>query len=225
MISRILFLLGVALAPCLAAEPAEGSAWLGELAERLQSHYGLEGEVQVLPVSGGSSFPIQGAQITVLEFPAVISPQIILRLRAEGVGIPAVEQTVALRVHVWRMGWKTRQPVQRGDFVDAATLLQVRLDGLREREAMADLPSGDFIFTRAVPPGRLVTWRDVAARPIIRRGQLVEVVAQSGPVSVSMKAMAMQDGARLEMIRIRNIQSNREFTAQVIAENRALVTP
>jgi hypothetical protein len=35
--------------------------------------------------------------------------------------------------------------------------------------------------------------------------------------------MAMQDGARNETIRIRNLQSNREFTAQVTGESRAVI--
>ena len=94
---------------------------------------------------------------------------------------------------------------------------------LRDREALSSVPQGDYIFTRAVPPDRLLTWRDLAARPIVRRGQVVEVLAQSGPVSVSLKGMAMQDGARNETIRIRNLQSNREFTAQVTGENRAVI--
>jgi len=57
----------------------------------------------------------------------------------------------------------------------------------------------------------------------VRRGQMVEVVAQSGSVSVSLKGLAMQDGTRNEIIRIRNLQSNREFSAEVTGPNRAVI--
>jgi flagellar basal body P-ring formation protein FlgA len=180
-------------------------------------------DLHLQPVSGGNFAPKAGALVSIVEFPAGISPQILLRVRLETPGEASLEQTLVLRANLWRSGWKLRQPSQRGDILDTSALEPVRIDVLRERDALSSMPQGDYIFTRAVQPDRLLIWRDLAARPIVRRGQVVEVVAQSGPVSVSLKGMAMQDGARNETIRIRNIQSNREFTAQVTGENRAVI--
>ena len=223
MILRLIILLGL-LAPSAALRAqSEATEWVVAVTERIHTHFELEGDLHLVPVSGGNFAPKPGAQVSIVEFPSAIASQLLLRVRTETRGEAAQEHTLVLRANLWRSGWKLRQPSQRGDLLDTSALEPVRIDVLRDREALATLPQGEYIFTRAVPPDRLLTWRDLAARPIVRRGQVVEVVAQSGPVSVSLKGLAMQDGARNEMIRIRNIQSNREFTAQVIAESRALI--
>lgn len=223
MIAQALLLLSLLVAPAVLRAEPEVPGWVASVAERLQAHFALEGDLHLVPVSGGNFTPKPGAPVSLLEFPAGISPQILVRLRSETPGEAAHEATVALRANLWRSGWKLRQPSQRGELLDPALLEPVRIDVLRDREALSAPPQGEFVFTRAVPPDRLLTWRDLAARPIVRRGQVVEVVAQNGPVSVTLKGLAMQDGARHETIRIRNLQSNREFTAQVVAESRAVV--
>ena len=223
MIPRLFIILGLLVLPWALRAQSEAPEWIAEVTERIHNHFALEGDLHLLPVSGSTFAPKAGAQVSIVEFPSAISSQILLRVRSETAGEAALEQTVVLRANLWRSGWKLRQPSQRGDLLDTSTLEPVRIDVLRDREALSSMPQGEYIFTRAVPPDRLLTWRDLAARPIVRRGQVVEVLAQSGPVSVSLKGMAMQDGARNEMIRIRNIQSNREFTAQVIAESRAVI--
>ena len=223
MIPRFFIILGFLLTALVARGQTDAPDWVADLTERIHTHFGLEGELHLMPVSGGNFAPKPGAQIAIIEFPAGISAQILLRVRMETPGEASLEQTLALRANLWRSGWKLRQPSQRGDLLDTSALEPVRIDVLRDRDALSSMPQGDYIFTRAVQPDRLLTWRDLAARPIVRRGQVVEVLAQSGPVSVSLKGMAMQDGARNETIRIRNIQSNREFTAQVTGENRAVI--
>ena len=217
MIARfilLLSLLGLLVSPAALRAQNEAPVWVAEITARIHTHFGLEGDLHLVPVSGGTFAPKPGAMISIVEFPSGISAQILLRVRTEVTGEASQEQTVVLRANLWRSGWKLRQPSQRGDLLDSSALEPVRIDVLRDRDALSAMPQGDYIFTRAVPPDRLLTWRDLAARPIVRRG---------GPVSVSLKGMAMQDGARNETIRIRNLQSNREFTAQVTGENRAVI--
>ena len=226
MIARFFLLLGLLsllVSPLALRAQNEAPVWVAEITARIHTHFGLEGDLHLVPVSGGTFAPKPGATVSIVEFPSGISAQILLRVRTEVTGEASQEQTVVLRANLWRSGWKLRQPSQRGDLLDTSSLEPVRIDVLRDRDALSAMPQGDYIFTRAVPPDRLLTWRDLAARPIVRRGQVVEVLAQSGPVSVSLKGMAMQDGARNETIRIRNLQSNREFTAQVTGENRAVI--
>ena len=223
MTTKFFMVVGLLVSSLVVRGQSEAPEWVADITERIQAHFGLEGDLHLQPVSGGNFTPKAGALVSIVEFPAGISPQILLRVRLETPGEASLEQTLVLRANLWRSGWKLRQPSQRGDILDTSALEPVRIDVLRERDALSSMPQGDYIFTRAVQPDRLLIWRDLAARPIVRRGQVVEVVAQSGPVSVSLKDMAMQDGARNETIRIRNIQSNREFTAQVTGENRAVI--
>jgi len=223
MSTRFFLILSLLVAPVALRAQTEAPVWVAEITERIRAHFGLEGDLHLVPVNGGNFAPKAGATVSVVEFPANISAQFLLRVRTEVLGEASQEQTIVLRANLWRSGWRLRQPSQSGEMLDLSALEPVRIDVLRDRDALSSMPQGDYIFTRAVPPDRLLTWRDLAARPIVRRGQVVEVLAQSGPVSVSLKGMAMQDGARNETIRIRNLQSNREFTAQVTGESRAVI--
>ena len=223
MTTRFFLILSLLVAPVALRAQTEAPVWVPEITERIRAHFGLEGDLHLVPVNGGNFAPKAGATVSVVEFPANISAQFLLRVRTEVLGEASQEQTIVLRANLWRSGWRLLRPRQSGEMLDLSALEPVRIDVLRDRDALSSMPQGDYIFTRAVPPDRLLTWRDLAARPIVRRGQVVEVFAQSGPVSVSLKGMAMQDGARNEKIRIRNLQSNREFTAQVTGESRAMI--
>ena len=80
-----------------------------------------------------------------------------------------------------------------------------------------------FLFTRGVNSGRVVTWRDVARRPLVRKGDVVEVSATEGNLSITMKAIALQSGAQGEAVTLRNLESRKDFTAFVVDENRVQV--
>jgi len=219
----------VSLLACLVILPAATTAqddatpWLSEIATRVRTHFGLEGDLVLSAVGGGGVGLKPDSKVAILEYPAAISPQFPLRLRWENGPPGRQDWSIVVRANLWRSGWKLRQPLQRGDLLDPGLLEEVRFDALRDREAVTDLPSGDQIFSRSVQKDRLLTWKDLAPRPDVRRGQMVEVVALSGSVSVSLKGMAMQDGIRAETIRVRNLQSNREFSAQVTGPSRAVI--
>jgi len=123
-----------------------------------------------------------------------------------------------------RDAWVTRLPANRGDGFDPAALDVRRVDFLREHDSLpADLADHDFTFARSVPAGRVLTWRDVARRALVRKGDLIEVAAIEGPLTVTLKALAMQSGAAGDMVTVRNLESKKDITAQVIAENRVQV--
>jgi flagella basal body P-ring formation protein FlgA len=74
-----------------------------------------------------------------------------------------------------------------------------------------------------VSAGRLLTWRDLARRPLVRKGDFVEVSATSGLLLVTMKALAMENGAQGETVTVRNPVSQKNFAAVVVDENRVQV--
>ena len=53
---------------------------------------------------------------------------------------------------------------------------------------------------------------------MVRKGELVDVVVREGALSISMKAMATRAGALGDIVAVRNLQSKREFPAEVIDE-------
>jgi flagella basal body P-ring formation protein FlgA len=60
-------------------------------------------------------------------------------------------------------------------------------------------------------------------RALVKRGQFVDAFAGEGGLSVRMRALAIEGGAAGAVIRVRNLDTKKEFYAQVINENQVQV--
>jgi flagella basal body P-ring formation protein FlgA len=99
------------------------------------------------------------------------------------------------------------------------------VDVLREHESLltSDTDPTAFDVAQSVAPGRPLTRRDVSERPVIHKGEVVDVIARQGAFAIRMKALALENGIRRDLIKMRNLESHRDFTAQVINENQVEV--
>ena len=220
-----------AAATARAETPATPAAYtreqlLAAMTRAVSSHFNFEGDLH-LELLRAWTPPVKTAavwELTVQEFPAMPSTSMMLRCQLIGDGASVLDTTFVVRAQLWRDSWSTRQPLTVGAPFDATVLEARRVDVLRERDALpASVGDRNFIFARAVPAGRMLTWRDVAKRPLVKKGELVEVAAVDGPLVVTMKGMAMESGAKGETVTIRNPESRKDFAALVISENRVQV--
>ena len=199
---------------------------LAALSQQLVEHFNLVGDLQ-LELSRPWVEPAPAAApvtLAIAEFPAAPASSLMLRVRLESAGAPLGEISVLLRLQLLRDAWVTRQPANRGDGFDPAALDVRRVDFLHEHDVLpADVADRDLTFARSVTAGRVLTWRDVARRALVRKGDLIEVAAIDGPLTVTLKALAMQSGAAGDMVMVRNLESKKDITAQVVAENRVQV--
>ncbi|MDP3068765.1 MAG: flagellar basal body P-ring formation chaperone FlgA [Opitutaceae bacterium] len=196
------------------------------LTRALVSHFNLEGDLQI-ELLRAWAVPARTAlvwDLDVVEFPPVATSSMMLRTRILADGAPHAEVNIVIRAQLWRDAWATRQPVALGAGFDAAVLETRRVDLFRDREALpASVGDRSYIYARAVSAGRMLTWRDVARRPLVRKGDLIEVSATDGPLIVTMKALAMENGAQGDTITVRNPESRKNFSALVIDESRVQV--
>jgi flagella basal body P-ring formation protein FlgA len=212
------------------ARPAPGpltqEACTAALTRELTAHFNLEGELQVELIRAWTP-PAMNAtdwQVVISEFPQVASSAMMVRAHLVADGALAGELTLTLRAALWRDAWVTRQPVNTGAIFDPALLESRRVDLFRERDALpASAGDQTFLFTRGVNSGRVITWRDIARRPLVRKGDMVEVSAAEGNLSITMKAIALQSGAQGEAVTLRNLESRKDFTAFVVDENHVQV--
>ena len=218
--------LAVFLAFGISRATAQSSAvtepWLHELAAQLTAHYLPEGELTLEWARPGPQEAREACELEILTFPQALAPQMLLKVRATTATARA-EHTLILRAQVWRDGYATREPMDRGSTLIPSALEPMRFDALRDREAVPAGAELDVIFVRSLPSGRLLTWRDVGRRPLVRRGQLIEVAASDGALTVTLRAVALADAGRGEIVRVRNPDSRKEFSAQVVSEAKALV--
>lgn len=211
-------------APTIAVSSAE-DPWLPTLSALLASRYQTTGDLRLSWIRPLPAAAPRDADLEILAAPPELASQILVQVRARDGAGRATEHVLVLRAELWRDGWTLRQPAALGTPLDLSRLESRPLDALRERDAFTvkadELPELDF--ARAVPAGRTLLWRDLARRPLVRRNQTVDVVASDGPLSVSLRAVALHDAARGEPVRVRNPESRKEFTALVVAEARASV--
>jgi flagella basal body P-ring formation protein FlgA len=208
------------------ATPFTREQAIGALTRAITTHFNLEGELQLDFIRSWTP-PARVAAVwefEVIEFPAVPTSSMMVRGRMVADAVPAGELSVVVRAQLWRDAWVSRQPLTPGATFDPAALEVRRVDLLRDRDALpAAVGDRTFVFARGVPAGRMLTWRDVARRPLVRKGELVEVAAIEGPLVVTMKATALENGAQGDTVTVRNPQSRKDFAAMVIAENRVQV--
>lgn len=228
---RSIFLLAVAavvLASNVAASavPLARDQFIAELSANLSNHFKLEGDLQLQLLRPWSP-PARVAQswaIELLEYPSVPSASMLVRCRVLADGVAAAESTLVLRAALWRDVWVAREPLISGATFDPTVLDTRRVDLLRERDALpAIVGDRSYSLARAVNAGRVLTWRDITRRPLVRKGNLVEVSAGDGQLLITMKAVAMENGAEGDTVTVRNPVSRKDFAAMVVDENRVQV--
>jgi flagella basal body P-ring formation protein FlgA len=216
----------IASSAIAAPVPLAREQFVSQVAADLSSHFKLEGELQLELIRPWSP-PARLAEtwnVELLDYPAVAASSMLVRCRVLADGKNAAEATLVLRASLWRDVWTARQPLVMGATFDAAELETRRVDLFRERDALpAVVGDRSYSFTRAVNTGRVLTWRDISRRPLVRKGNLVEVSAGEGTLLITMKALAMENGAQGDTVTVRNQESRKDFAAMVVDENHVQV--
>lgn len=190
------------------------------------SQFSTEGDLEVEVLS---SLPRVAASpevwhVEVTGFPSALSSISQLRIRCSSGTQQYSDFPINVRVQNWREVWVARDAVEREAIFDPSLLDTRRVDVIKERNVVpVAAVTTPMTFRTQVAAGKLLTWRDIERRALVRKGEVVEVVASDGQLTVKMKALAMQSGSAGEMIVVRNMQSKRDITAQVVAENLAHV--
>lgn len=219
-------LLAAATAPAADTTPLTREQLLAALTRDLAAHFNLDGELS-LELLRPWTPPARVATtwtVSIAEYPAMPASSMLVRCRVLADGAPAADASLVLRASHWRDVWVTRAPLTIGATFDPAQLETRRTDLFRERDVVpASVGDRTFIFARAVPAGRLLTWHDIARRPLVKKGEVVEVSATEGRLLVTMKALAMESGAQGDTVTVRNPESQKNFAAVVVDENRVKV--
>ena len=217
------------LAPLLSAEleRVQPEQFLPQVSAQLAAHFGVAGELQLdllrswQPISA----PSGEWAMTVVAPPQSLAPQMVVRVRLTTDQRTLGEWNLPMRAQLWSDALVVRQPLARGALLDPSQFDLRRVDSIREKDS---IPAGANLsglsVARGLGVGATLSWRDVARRTLVQRGNSIEVVAIDGSLTITMKALAMQNGALGETIVVRNPESRRDFSAVVTAENQVRVT-
>jgi flagella basal body P-ring formation protein FlgA len=166
--------------------------------------------------------PDEPLSVKVLELPTEgVTRSFILRFQLCTATEIAGTWDVTLQARIWRNVWVAHSDLLRGDLLADADVVQDRRDILTAHEPLADFSPGDTTLEVAdsVPADHIIFARDLRLRAIIHRGQVADAVVQDGALNVSAKVQALEDGAPGQMIRARNVVSQRDLTGKVLDDH------
>jgi flagella basal body P-ring formation protein FlgA len=131
-----------------------------------------------------------------------------------------------VQAHLWRETHVARSMLKPGESVADADIALERRDVLALRAPLAEFAEGDasLEIAESIPAGSPLFARSVKLRPVVRRGEMTSARLEDGALSVTMKVQALEDGTPGQIIRLRNLQSARDFSGKVLNEKTVLVS-
>jgi flagella basal body P-ring formation protein FlgA len=232
MIDRLFPALLLALAFPLGARASAPSPYTDDrltaaLARDLAGHFQLDGdlELEMLRPWDPPATTASAWDVVVTEYPPAPSSIMSVRCRVLADGAQVDDVNLVFRASLWRDAWYARQPLAAGSMFDPSALEAHRIDTFRERNALpASEGNASYIFARQVPADRLLSWNDIARRPLVRKGEMVDVVASEGMLFVSLRALALENGAQGQMVVVRNVDTRKDISGVVVADDRVEVS-
>jgi flagella basal body P-ring formation protein FlgA len=199
-----------------------------ELQKQLTAYFGLKGDLRLSFVGNWRPVPLPGkdCDITLTDYPADgVMSTFNVTFKVVSGGIQVGEWQIDLHAQLWQTVWVTQSRLERGQSLDRSMLNDQKIDTLRNPETYlsGDVDPDGFDVAQGIGPGVPIAKQDVIERPVIHRGDIVDVVATEGLLEIRMKALALEDGGINALIKLRNLDSNKEFDAQILNENEVRV--
>lgn len=171
--------------------------------------------------------PDEPLTLRILELPTSgVIPQFIVRFELATAHETLGSWQASVQAHVWRDVWVSNSELTRGEPVADADISIQRYDILKIRETLADFQPGDdtLEISGYVAENAPLLARDVRPKPVIHRGQMADARLEDGALTITMKVIALEDGAPGQMIQLRNPVSQRSLTGKVLDDQNILVT-
>lgn len=135
-------------------------------------------------------------------------------------GLVMGEWPVQARVELFQDVWVAQSRMERGQVVEEDAVSVQRIDVLKERSV--PLPSSfkltGYELAMPVPVGKILCRRDIVEKELVKKGQMVDVMVNQGSLNLRMKAMAVEGGASGMTVKLRNLDSRKEFFGEVTGE-------
>ncbi|MEQ1852515.1 MAG: flagellar basal body P-ring formation chaperone FlgA [Chthoniobacteraceae bacterium] len=204
------------------------NAFVAELEKQVAQHFTNDGELKISLARSWPALRIPEADwvLIVTEWPiGGLAPAFVVRVKVVSGSETVIEGQLPLRAQLWQDVWFANRQLERGQPLDRESLATQKADVLRERIPLvpASADPSTLELAQSIAPGKPLTRRDVNVRPLIRKGQLVEVVAKAGALGVRMKALALENGAIGDLITLRNVESRKEFNGHVTHDSKVQV--
>lgn len=126
---------------------------------------------------------------------------------------------ISARVDVYARVFGVAEPLRRGQRLDVADLVELRLPHTAlARDVVLDASMIEgAMLRRTVKPGEPIREAWLQVPPLVNRGDRVRMVAVRGALRLTARGEALGDGARGAFIRVRNLDSRKIVSGRVVA--------
>jgi flagella basal body P-ring formation protein FlgA len=130
-----------------------------------------------------------------------------------------------LQAHIWRDMPVAHSPVLRGQLLRDADITLERRDVLVQRDDCIEFPVTESSLEAAcaIQAGAPICTHLTRARSVLKKGQLVDAIFKDGPMTISLKVEAMEDGAQGQTVRVRNPKTRRELYGKIQTQDLVLI--
>ena len=118
------------------------------------------------------------------------------------------------------------RPLARGEVIEAGDVewVRIRSDRIRADAITSESALVGQEARRSLRPGEVLRGYDLREPAAVTRGETVALVFQSGPLTLTARARALENAALGQTARFVNLQSNRTIEGVVEAPGRVRVT-
>ena len=210
-----------------ALEDTELKQHLTDVLQREQVKERGELELRLVRPWTPVNIPDEPFTVRIIDLPtAGISASFIVRFEMRTATEVVGSWQLFLQAKILRDVFVARAAIKRGTKLREADLAMESRDVLALREVFSATTTQDDTLELAeyVPAGQPLSARAVRVRPVVLRGSVADALVQDGTLSVSIKVEVLEDGVPGQTIRIRNLQTKREFHGKVHNEQTILVS-
>ncbi len=133
-------------------------------------------------------------------------------------GEKVATSSVRFRWSWQRQAWQASRTIQAGEDFHAEDFRLTSIDAIKAGgNFFADLPAVEGqVVSHMMPSGALLAPADLAPKRIIQKGEQVTVNYVKSSFKISMKALALQDGVKGQVISVQNTLSKKSLLAKVV---------
>lgn len=196
-----------------------------DILERVRAH--LEAEVAALPAQDSLRYEVELGNLDPrLRLPACAEDPV-TETSSGGIGRVAVKVSCSAGVHwnifvtghvrAYREVLVAAHPLSRNSLILSSDVVVAEVDVGNLRHSYYTTPEEvvGLLVKRPVRANQVINAAALRLPRLVRRGDMVLVVAENGSVRVQIEGVAMADGALGDMIRVKNPRSGRIIRAEV----------
>lgn len=203
--------------------------FLAQIEKELVRQLSLDGKVSVTlgRFWPGIRVPAEAWKVEIPELPIKgLSRSFLLRVRVVANDRTWFDQQVLVEAQWWKPALRVVRKIESGQSMDPSAVRTETIDVLSEPQTpvAADIVLEDQEVLQSLSDGKVLTWKDIAPMPMVRKGAKVNVVVSEGGMSISMKGIAMNTGGMGDAIMVRNQDTLKDFPARVVSRNTVRVT-